>query len=148
MRDHGSVVDDVAKRVDRTQYIKVKNESGKWITMPTKSNGKNMTINLRQPTEEDLMALRAICIFPPMEKVTHKFIQRSRSALESFQIQVPRQDQLVSGEGQPITYPNVKPIIGKVKKSTDERREILTFPSDKVAEKNQEATTQLQIDPV
>ena len=118
MRYHGSVVDDVSKGVFIIQFIKFNNDGVHWITIPIKLNGHIMTIYLIQPIDEDLMALRFICIFPPMDKVTPHYIHQIRVSLESFQIQVPRKYWPVLEEEQPVTNPNIEPRIGKGKSST------------------------------
>ena len=118
MRYHGSVVDGVSKGVFIVQCIKFNNDSVHWIAIPIKLNEHILTIYLIQPIDEDLMALRFICIFPPVDKVTPHYIHQSRVALESFHIQVPRKYWPVSEEEQPVTNPNVEPRVGKGKSST------------------------------
>ena len=79
-------VSDVAKDEGGDQYIRVKDESRSWITIPLKVNGDIMTVDLSTPTEEELLALTVNWLTPPMEKVTPQSIQRRKRALEAHDI--------------------------------------------------------------
>lgn len=148
MRSNGTTVDDVAKEVGGTQCMIVKDDGGKFITIPLDFDGSIMTANLRTPSEEELVALRVIWVLPPMEIITPQSIRRNRATLKNYQLQVPGEKQTVPEEELPVSPPNVAPDIGKGKRTTEEWKELLAFPSDQVVEKTLEFTTQLQVEPV
>ena len=91
-------VSNVQEEEDGDQCIRIKDESSNLIIIPLKFNGDIMTIGIRTPTKEELLALRVNCSTPPMEKLTHPSIQRIRVALEDHNIQLPGQDQKVPEE--------------------------------------------------
>ena len=126
----------------------VKDDGGKFITIPLDFDGSIMTANLRTPSEEELVALRVIWVLPPMEIITPQSIRRNRATLKNYQLQVPGEKQTVPEEELPVSPPNVAPDIGKGKRTTEEWKELLAFPSDQVVEKTLEFTTQLQVEPV
>ena len=149
MRAGGAIVNDVAKQVGGDQNMMVKDERGNTINIPLKFNDHIMSLDLRQPTEEELMALRVIWVLPPMENITPQSIRRSRIALENFQLQIPGNDQPVPEEEQPVARsPEVPNVLGKGKRTMEKWKELLAYPSEKVMEKTLEATTQLQVEPV
>ena len=70
LRSHNIVVDDVAKKDGGGQCIILKDQEGNERNIPLKFNGDIMTVNLRAPTEDELLALRVNWLTPPMEKLT------------------------------------------------------------------------------
>ncbi len=148
VRNNNVTVNEVAIEHGGAQSMEVSGPNGKKHKIPLKFNGDIMTLDVREPTQEELMALGVIWILPPMEKITPQSIRRSRIALESFQLQVPDEnEQLAPEEEETSPSQSVNPI-GKGKRSVAEWKDLLAFPSDKVVEKTLEATTQLQVEPV
>ena len=138
-------VSDVARDQGGDQCIRAKDESGNWIKIPLRFNGDIMTVNLREPTEDELLALRVNWLTPPMEKITPQSIRRSRVAMQAHQLQIPGQDQPVSEEELIIPDPGVETLAGKGKRTISDWKELLGFPSDDVVEKTLE---QLQVEPI
>jgi hypothetical protein len=64
----------VAKEVGGTQCVIVKDNGGKFITIPLDFDGSIMTANLRTPSEEELVALRVIWVLPSTEIITPQSI--------------------------------------------------------------------------
>ena len=147
LRKNGVVVEDVAKECGGNQCIKITDYCNKMRTIPLDFNGDIMMINLREPTQEELLALRVNWILPPMENITPQSLRRSRIALESFKLHVPNEQKPVPEEEILVSSPSPGPL-GKGKRTVEEWKELLGFPSDKVVEKTLEATTQLQVEPV
>ena len=77
MRSHGAIVYDKAKNVIGSQCFKVKDDSGGLVTTPLSFNGDIIRVGFRTPTEEEFVALRAIWVVPPMEKVRTKINKQS-----------------------------------------------------------------------
>ena len=134
MRAQGSIVDDIAKEVGGTQCMKIKQESGDYVTIPLDFDGSIMTANLRTPSEEELMVLRVIWVLPPMEDITPQSIRRSRVMLKDYQLQVPGEEQSVPEEESLVPAPNVGPKKFGTR-TTEEWKELLGFPSNTVIEK-------------
>ena len=61
-------VSDVAKEEGGDKCIITKYESSNWITVPLKFNGYIMTIDLRTPTEEEILSLRVNWLTLPIDK--------------------------------------------------------------------------------
>ena len=57
---------NVAKVKVGDECIIIKYDSGNWITIPLKFNGGIMTINIRTPTKEEILALRFNWLNSPM----------------------------------------------------------------------------------
>ena len=72
MRSCGAIVYDKAKNFIGSQCFKVKDYNGELVKIPLAFNGYIMRAGLRTPTEEEFLALRAIWVMPPMEKVRTK----------------------------------------------------------------------------
>ena len=67
MRTHGTLVDDISRKVGGTQCIKVNVRGNETATIPLKFiNGDIMTVDLRKPTKEELATLIVVWILPPM----------------------------------------------------------------------------------
>ena len=82
-----------------------------------------------------------------MEEITPQSLRRSRVDLETFRLQVPDEQEQVPEEEISVSSPSPGPI-GKGKRTVEEWKELLAFPSDKLVEKTLEATMQLQVEPV
>jgi hypothetical protein len=141
-------VHDVAKNEGGDQCIKVRDHNGERIIIPLKFNGDIMTVDIREPSEEELLALRVIWLTPPMETITPQSIRRSRGALKDFNIQRPGEESVVPEEEISVHQSEPVPDIGKGKRTVGEWKELLAFPSDEVIEKTLESTSQLQVEPV
>ena len=108
-----------------------------------------MACELRDPTEEEQLALRVNWLTPPMEELTPQSIWRSKTVLGRYQLQMPGQvDPAVPEEEQLVPQSGVEPKYGKGERSNSEWKELLAFPSDEVMEKTLESTTQMQVEPV
>ena len=70
LRSNKVIVDDVAKEVGGTQCMKFRDLNRKEINIPFRFNGDIMTVDLREPTEEELVALRVNWLLSPMEDIT------------------------------------------------------------------------------
>ena len=77
MRSHGAIVYDKANNVIGSQCFKVKDDSGGLVTIPLSFNGDIIRVGFRTTTEEEFVALRAIWVVPPMEKVRTKINKQS-----------------------------------------------------------------------
>ena len=58
LRSNNVKVDDVAKEAGGDQCMSFKNQDGKDIIIPLKFNGDIMTVDLREPSDKELLALR------------------------------------------------------------------------------------------
>ena len=145
-------VHNVARNEGGDQCIVIKDQDDQWRRIPLDFNGDIMKLDIREPTEEELLALRVNWLTPPMEELTPQSIQRNRVALQIFNLQIPGQAQPVQEEEIPVQDElpaNDEPVIGKGGKRTIAGwKELLAFPSDEVMEKKLESTTQLQEEPV
>ena len=150
LRANKVVVSDVAKELGGDQCIRFKADDGSWTTIPLSYDGDIMTCSLREPTEEEQLALRVNWLTPPMEVLTPQSIRRSKAVLERYQLQVPGQEKpAVPEEKQPVPQSGgEEPKSDKGKRSNSEWKELLSFPSNEVMEKTLESTTQLQVEPV
>ena len=148
LRSNKVQVHDVAKNEGGNQCISLKNRDGEWITIPLKFNGDIMTVDIREPTEDELLALGVNWLTPSMERMTPQSIRRSRGALQDYMIQVPGQESPTSEEEQLVQVPEIVPTAGKGKRTIEDWKELLSYPSDDVIEKTLESTTQMQVEPV
>ena len=148
MRANKVQVSNVARDQGGDQYLRIKDQSGSWITIPLKFNGDIITIDLREPTKDEQLALRVNWLTPPMEDITPQSVRRSRELLQEYQLQIPGQDQPVSEEEQLVPQSVVEPDPGKFKRTTTECKALIGFPSEDVVEKALESTTQMQVEPV
>ena len=74
MRANKVQVSDAARDQGGDKCLRIKDKSGSWITIPLKFNGDIMTIDLREPTEDEKLALRVNWLTPPMEDITPQSI--------------------------------------------------------------------------
>ena len=150
MRSNNIEVDDVAVEVGGKQSFSFTDIDGNRRVIPMHFNGDIMTVNLRQPNNEELLALRVNWITPPMEELTPQSIRRSKRAVEEYNLQVPNLPNTVPEEEVAVQgdTPTVPDEVGKGKRTVGEWRQLLGFPSNNVVEKTLESTTQLQVDPV
>ena len=68
-------VSDVTRDQGGDQCIRAKDENRNWIKILIRFNGDIMPVNLREPTEDELLALRVNWLTPPMEKITPQSIR-------------------------------------------------------------------------
>ena len=148
LRSNNVQVSDVAAELGGDQCIRVKDHNRNWINIPLKFNGDIMTLDINEPTEEELLALRVNWLTPPMEKITPQSIRRSRVALESHNIQIPGQLRPIPEEELSVPQSDIEPKVGKGCRTIKEWKELLAFPSDEVVEKTLRSTTQMQVEPV
>ena len=135
MRANKVQVSDIARDQGGDQCLRIKDQSGSWITIPLKFNGDIITIDLREPTEDEQLELRVNCMTLPMEDITPQSIRRSRVIFQEYQLQIPEQYQQVFEEEQLVPQSGVEPEPGKCKRTTTEWKELLGFPSEYVVEK-------------
>ena len=69
LRSNGIVVNDVAKDQGGDQCIYL-NDGKRDITIPLKFNGDIMTVELFEPTKDELLTLKVNWLTPPMEELT------------------------------------------------------------------------------
>ena len=81
MRANKVQVSDVARDQCGYQCLIIKDQSGSLITIPLKFNGDIVTIDLRDPTKDEQLALKVNWLTPPMEDITPQSIRRSREVL-------------------------------------------------------------------
>ncbi len=75
LRSNNVQVSDVAAELGGDQQcIRVKDHNRNWITIPLKFNGDIMTLDINEPTKEELLALRVNRLTSPMEKITPQSI--------------------------------------------------------------------------
>ena len=98
LRSYNVKVDDVAKEAGGDQCMTFKNHEGKDIIVPFKFNGDIMTVDLREPSDEELLTLRVNWLMPPMEELTPQSIRRSKLALQTYDLQVPGEENSVPEE--------------------------------------------------
>ncbi len=110
------------------QCIRVRDHNCNWITIPLKFNGDIMTLDINEPPEEELLALRVNWLMPPMEKITSQSIRRSRVALESHNIQIPGQLRPILEEELSVPQSDIEPKVGKGCRTIKEWKELLAFP--------------------
>ena len=149
MRDHGCVVNDIAKKHGGEQNMKLKFDE-KIVHIPLSFDGDIMKLKIREPNEEELATLGVAWILPAIVNHTSQSIRRSRVSMQEFHIQDPsRRDEIPDEEVgvQPQTMP-----ANRVKFGNDvvlkDWKQLLGFPSDEVLEKTLESTTQLCAEPV
>ena len=149
LRANKVIVDDVAKEHKGNQQIKLKGTNREEIEIPLKFNGNYMHVELRKPTEEELLALGVNWLTPPMENVTPQSIRRSKRALDDFMIRATEEyKEPLPEEERLVQQPEAEPIAGKGKRTVAEWKELLSYPSEEVIEKTLESTTQMQVEPV
>ena len=142
-------VDDVARNEGGEQCIRIKDHTGNWMTIPLEFNDDIMKLDLREPTDDELLALRVNWLTPPMEEITPQSIRRSRVALQNHSLQVLGQLEVIPEEEVSVQDPTaIEPEIGKGKRTIEGWKKLLAFPSDEVMEKTLESTTQMQVEPV
>ena len=84
LRSNGIVVNDVAKDQGGDQCIYL--NDGKWdITIPLKFNGDIMTVELFEPTKDELLTLKVNWLTPSMEELTLQSIRQRRREVENQQ---------------------------------------------------------------
>ena len=123
IRANNIEVDDVARNVGGGQCIKMTTNNGNRITIPMKFNGSIMTVDVREPTEEELLALGVNWLTPPMEEITPQSIRRSKVALQTHITHIQQSDHSVT-----------EPEAGKGKRTVKEWKKLLAYPSDLVVE--------------
>ena len=145
LREHGTIVDDVAKSHGGQQCLKVKEPDGNIRLIPLEFDGDIMKVDLFTPTEEELATLRVTWITPTINGNIHtpQSIRRNRVAAVSFQLQRPGDQQPVAAEE---TLVQQSPQTGG--SGSKNWKELLGFPSKEVLEKTLKATTQLCAEPV
>ena len=74
MRENTVQVSDVATEQGGYQCLRIKDQSGSWITIPLKFNGDIMNIDIREPNKDEQLALRVNWLTPPMEDITPQSI--------------------------------------------------------------------------
>ena len=74
-------IDDVARNEGGEQCIRIKDHTGNCMTILLEFNDDIMKLDLREPTDDELLALRVNWLTPPMEEITPQSIRRSRVAL-------------------------------------------------------------------
>ena len=143
LRSNGIVVNDVAKDKGGDQCIYL-NDGKRDITIPLEFNGDIMTVELFEPTKDELLTLKVNWLTPPIEELTLQLIRRRRGDVENQQSD--RDENLT--EELRIDDSSDTPLTGKGYRSIDEWKALLSFPSDNVVEKTLTSTTQLQVEPV
>ena len=145
LRFAGIIVDDTSKSHGGEQCIKIK-RGGDWTVIPLKFDGHIMTVNLREPTTEELESLGITWIKPAMADHSTQSLRRRSIVLEQPQLQVPDSEQTIPEEEQPANPTNNAQ--NSTGKHTKDWRSLLGYPSEKVLEKTLVATTQLCAEPV
>ena len=107
-----------------------------------------MTVDVREPTEEKLLALGVNWLTQPMEELTPRSIRQSRVALQTHNLQIPNEKESIPEEELTVHETVTEPEAGKGKRTVAEWKELLDFPSESVVEKTLLSTTQLQVKPV
>ncbi len=79
LRSNNVQVSDVAAELGGDQCIRVKDHNRNWITIPLKFNSDIMTLDINEPTKEELLALRVNWLMPPIEKITPQLIHDTES---------------------------------------------------------------------
>src|SRR5210317_1913741 len=102
MRANGVNVDDRAKNIGGTQRIELKDNEGRSRSIPLNFDDHIMTVDLREPSEEELMALRVIWVLPPMANITPQSFRQSRKLLEDHHLETPGEFEPVTQEEQTI----------------------------------------------
>ena len=145
LREHGTVVEDIARTHGGGQCLKVKQPDGKICIIPLRFDGDIMKVDLFTPTEEELATLRVTWIMPPIDGNIHtpQSIRRNRVKAVSFQLQQPGEQPQVSAE-EVLVQPSPQ----EGDSGSKNWKELLGFPSKEVLEKTLEKTTQLCAEPV
>ena len=82
-----------------------------------------------------------------MEKLTPQSIRRSRAVLQTYNIQIPGEKEMIPEEEVVVNNSTLEPEAGKGKRTNKEWKQLLAFPSDEVVEKTLTSTTQMQVEP-
>ena len=150
LRRNGVQVNDIAKQHNGKQNIEVSDGQGGILDIPLKFDGDIVTLDLREPTEEELATLSVVWIRPAMETESQS-IRRSRRRVERNQVQQVG-NNITAVEEKTSVQDSVNQPTKEVKFGNDKElknwKELLGFPNDEVVEKTLETTTQFCSEPI
>lgn len=160
LRKQGVRVEDKAKRDGGDQHIQLRVE-GKTHTFDLDFDGTIMTMDIREPTEEEIATLGVVWLMPPIVKHTHT-IRRHTTESSSNEDESTPEETTVSGETSTQEVESSVPDKASAPENEEKKdmvsqeedtdlefwKECLGHPSDEVVKRTLENTTQYCAEPV